>query len=160
MKSFEELVQQPGTTPAGTAAVYYRIGTQPPVQVLTSCFQNTSEPDSLILWFYDPTFQPISFLMVLSISKIYIGPGEYKGNVNDVMVGMGVVSGDSQLTWTAGDNTASDVITYFDPGQPVMGTFTVQGLAPGPVFGPPDTPAPADQPDADIMFCFFNGPSM
>jgi hypothetical protein len=145
-------------SPAGTAAIYYRIGTQPPVQVTASCFSSTTQPQSLVLWFYDPSVQPLSFLMYLGIDKIYIGPGEYRGNVNDILVGLGVVTGEgSSLTWTAGPDTASDLTTYVAPQNALIGTFSAQGLVPGPVLGPPDNPLPLDQPPLEILFCYFTG---
>jgi len=158
----ENLIEQgppSGTQPTGQAAIYYQIGTEPPVQVLTPFFQMTSEPQSLVLWFYDPSAKPLLFIAYIAIQKIYLGPGEYKGNVNDIQAGLGIASSaENGLVWTAGNDTASDLTTYFVKGNAsaLIGTFSVQALVPGPLFGPPDDPVPANQPSADILFSFFS----
>ena len=157
--TLDDLVAQRAESDAaaqtGTAAIYYRIGTKPPVQVLTQCFQSSAEPKSLILWLYDPS-PPVEFLIVLVVRNIYIGPGEYKGNVNDILVGAGIVSGEGAApVWTAGDKTATDLTTYVAAQDALLGTFSVQGLVPGPVLGPPDNPPPVDQPALDILFAYF-----
>ena len=155
--TLDELAQQAprSGSPNGTAALYYRIGNDPPVQVLTPFFQASSEPKSLVLWFYDPSVQPIPFVLFVAIERIYLGPGEYKGGASDIQVGFGIAGG-NDLTWTAGTATASDLTTYFVPGgDTLIGSFSVQGLVPGPLFGPPDNPVP-DQPTSEILFCFFS----
>lgn len=160
LQNLDELLRQSPAAkagaPAGRAAIYYRIGTQAPVQVLTQCFQQAVGSKSLALWFYDPAPKPVRFLMFLSLSNIYIGPGEYKGNVNDIEVGLGVATAEGEaLTWTAGDSTGTDLITYSSKQVALPGTFTVQGLLPGPMFGPPVSPPPPNQPTLQVLLGYF-----
>jgi hypothetical protein len=148
--------------PTGSAAIYYRIGTQPPVQVLTSFFHLTDAgtPNSLVLWFYTPAVEPVQFLLMLAIEGFYLGPGEYKGNVNDIRAGMGLAgAGGASQVWTAGTTTATDLQVYVAPHGALIGTFTSSGLVPGPLLGPPDDPPPPDQPAVDIQFTFFSSAS-
>jgi len=143
--------------PTGNATVYYRIGTQPPVQRATPFFQISDKPNSLVLWCCDPSLDPVPFLLVVGISKIYIGSGEYKGNVNDIQVGAGIHDADGNaLVWTAGASTMTDLTTYVAPQGALIGAFSSSGLVPGPVLGPPDNPPPPGQPSLDILFCFFS----
>jgi hypothetical protein len=147
-----------GMKPTGKAAIYFRVGDEAPVEIRTPFFQLGNDPKSLVLWFFDSSIRPVRFLLYISIQNIYLGPGEYKGNASDIQVGLGIpsVTGGESPTWTAGENTASDMTTYFvSGGSALIGSLTVQGLVPGPVMGPPDNPPP-DLPTADILFCFFD----
>jgi hypothetical protein len=145
-----------GIKPTGTAAIYYAIGDQPPVQVLTPFVQLTPDPKSLVLWCYDLSAQPVSFVMYVSLQGIYIGPGQYEGNASDIQVGLGIETESAAMTRTAGESTSSNLITYAVPDGALLATFSTNGLSPGPLFGPPDTPPPADRPAANVLFCFFS----
>lgn len=142
---------------SGVATICYRIGHAAPVQVSVSLVSYASNPESLALAFYDPVVTPVSFLMTLGIEGFYLGPGEYKGGVQDVQVGIGIVQADGSVpVWTAAQATLSDLTTYVVPAGALVGTCTVSGLVPGPLFGPPDDPPPAGQPDLQILFCYFS----
>jgi hypothetical protein len=145
----------PGLKPTGTAAIYYAIGDQPPVQVLTPFVQLTPDQKSLVLWCYDLSAPPVSFVMYVSLQGIYIGPGQYQGNASDILVGLGIETESAVMTWTAGASTSSELITYVVPDGALLATFSTNGLSPGPLFGPPDSP-PADRPAVNVLFCFFS----
>jgi hypothetical protein len=124
---------------------------------MTPFFHTSDEPNSLFLWCCDLSADPVPFLLVVGIPKIYIGPGEYKGNVNDIQVGVGIQDvGGNALVWTADTGTMTDLTTYVAPQGALIGAFSTSGLVPGPVLGPPDNPPPPGQPSLDILFCFFN----
>lgn len=143
---------------AGHAAFYYRIGAENPVQVLTGVFLTSSaEESSLNVIFYEPNADPLHFLAFLGVEGIYIGPGGYKGNVEDVKVGLGVAPPDGpSLSWTADPHSFTSLTTYPVPEGAVLGTLTSKDLAPGPILGPPDDPPPAGRSPLDIVFGYFN----
>ena len=142
----------------GEAIVFYRMGNGNPAQVRTGLFVGGAKDNSLNLAFYDPGQSPLEFLLVISLEGDYIGPGTYKGNVGDVMVGCGIQSGDGTArTWTASETTSTVFTTY--PNSPLLGTCSVKGLVPGPVLGPPSDPPPSQQPELEIQFLYFTRPA-
>jgi hypothetical protein len=149
------LQKPPDLKPSGKAAVYYTIGTDPPLQVVTPFFQLTAEPKSLVLWFLNQSLDPLPFVMYVALEGIYLGPGEYEGNVNDIHAGLGLATDTGTLVWTAGPNTSSNLTTWSVSGGALVGTYSVNGLVPGPLFGQPDDPPPADQPPLNVIFSFF-----
>lgn len=133
---------------SGAALVCYRAGATAPVGVATTAFASAPSPHSLDVILHTPP----AILMVISLSGDYIGPGEYKGGADDVMVGLGVADADGAAsTWTAAAGTASDLTTYGPGAEATAGTLTSFGLVSGPVFGPPE----GDQPACAVLFSWF-----
>ncbi len=139
----------------GSAAIYYRIGRQPPVQIMTNAhFIGSGNNHSLNVAFYVPETPELYFMMMLGIRNDYEGPGEYESSAADVTVGVGVNHAGTPLTWTA--NAASNANLTIFPGEDFVGAFTVSHLVPGPFLGPPEKPRPRKQPNLEIQYTYFS----
>lgn len=146
------LAARPGAM-TGLAEVFFLANGAPaPVRVTTHAFVWSEQPHSLDVMLHDPSETTPSFLMILGLSGDYIGPGEYKGGISDIAVGVGVVEpGGDAFTWTAAVTTASDLRTYGSGASATCATFTSTGLVAGPMFGPPA----GDTPGCSVLFAWY-----